>query len=340
MTARSLGGCDDRILPLAFECILAPHFIGFGFNLLHLVRLAELLEEFGWQVTEQLVCNLVAKMLGRHRGTPDGVRREAIEAYTALQAELDHIAEPDGSFDFDDDAFRRSPALGRARHRVRRRHGGSAIGRPRQPNRRHHGHARGRPHGAHAGQLQSGVVGSRCGDADGIRHPGHPPPSGYALAAKAVYHAAWQFYSDRWLNIPNRPLSRAKLNPSAATTDDVGAERAAIVDAIESIRVNDVGPLVRKHLAAGHPTGELLDEIALALLKHDTGWDILDTLRVVYDEAQTCREHPAVHQLVVGLARFTTGARRSNNSDSATRTASASPGVRRRWTCTSLRDAV
>ena len=321
VTARSLGGCDDRILPLAFECILAPHFIGFGFNLLHLVRLAELLEEFGWQVTEQLVCNLVAKMLGRHRGTPDGVRREAIEAYTALQAELDHIAEPDGSFDFDDDAFGEALLSGEL---------DTAFG-------------------AVTAALQSGVHVNRIADtmvmlaADRMaRTPvsfnpgwwdlgaemhmgsairGIHRQAGYALAAKAVYHAAWQFYSDRWLNIPNRPLSRAKLNPSAATTDDVGAERAAIVDAIESIRVNDVGPLVRKHLAAGHPTGELLDEIALALLKHDTGWDILDTLRVVYDEAQTCREHPAVHQLVVGLARFTTGARRSNNSDSATRTA-------------------
>ena len=36
-------------------------------------------------------------------------------------------------------------------------------------------------------------------------------------------------------------------------TDDAGAGRAAIVEAIASIRVNDVGPLVRKHLAAGHP---------------------------------------------------------------------------------------
>lgn len=93
------------------------------------------------------------------------------------------------------------------------------------------------------------------------------------------------------------------------------------MDAIESIRINDVGRLVAMHLAAGHPTGELLREIALALLKHDTSWDILDTLCMVFDETQACREHPEAHQLVVGLARFTTGARRSNNSDSATRTA-------------------
>ncbi len=321
VSARGMGDCDDRILPLAFECILAPHFIGFGFNLMHLVRIAELLDEFGWEVTEQLVCNLVAKMLGRHRGTPDGVRREAIEAYTALQADLDTIAEPDGSADFDEDAFGEALLSGEL---------DTAFG-------------------AVTSALKSGVHVNRIADAMvmlGADRMARTPVSfnpgwwdlgaemqmgsairgihrqaGYALAAKAAYHAAWQFYSDRWLNIPNRPLSRAKLEPSVATTADVGAERAAVVDAIESIRVNDVGPLVRKHLAAGHPTGELLDEIALALLKHDTGWDILDTLRVVYDETEACREHPAVHQLVVGLARFTTGARRSNNSDSATRTA-------------------
>ena len=321
VTARGMGDCDDRILPLAFECILAPHFIGFGFNLMHLVRIGELLDEFGWEVTEQLVCNLVAKMLGRHRGTPDGVRREAIEAFTALQADLDRIAEPDGTADFDDDAFGEALLSGEL---------DTAFG-------------------AVTSALKSGVHVNRIADAMvmlGADRMARTPVSfnpgwwdlaaemqmgsairgihrqaGYAFAAKAAYHAAWQFYSDRWLNIPNRPLSRATLDSSVATTGDAGAERAAIVDAIESIRVNDVGPLVRKHLAAGHPTGELLDEIALALLKHDTGWDILDALRVVYDETEVCREHPAVHQLVVGLARFTTGARRSNNSDSATRTA-------------------
>lgn len=35
------------------------------------------------------------------------------------------------------------------------------------------------------------------------------------------------------------------------------------MDAIESIRINDVGRLVATHMAAGHPTGELLREIAL-----------------------------------------------------------------------------
>ncbi len=320
VTARGLGGCDDRILPLAFECVLEPHFIGFGFNIAHLVRLGELLDEFGWDATEQLVCNLVAKMLGRHRGTPDGVRREAIGAYAARQADLGALIEPVDTVPFDEDAFGEALLSGDLN---------TAFD-------------------ALTAALKSGVHVDRIADtmvmlaADRMaRTPVSFNPgwwdlaaemqigsairgvhrcAGYASAAKAAYHAAWQFYSDRWLNIPNRPLSRATLDAGDETTD-ADAERAAIVDAVESIRINDVGRLVRTHLAAGHPTSELLREVALALLKHDTGWDILDTLRVVFDETEACREHPAAHQLVVGLARFTTGARRSNNSDSATRTA-------------------
>ena len=322
ITARTLGQNDDQILPLAFECILEPHFIGFGFNIPHLVRLAEVLDEFGWNVTEHLVCNLVAKMLGRHRGTPDGVRREAIEAYTNLQADLNDISEPGGSVEFDEDGFVMALLSGDL----------STV------------------FGAVSDTLQSGVHVNRIADtmvmaaADRMsRTPASYNPGwwdlgaemqmgsairgvakygGYALAAKAVYHAGWQFYGDRWLNIPNRPLSDVRLNQHASeASGDASADRKAIVDAIESIQINDVGPMVGRYLTAGHPKEELLDEIALALLKHDTGWDILDTLRVVYDESDNCRDHPAAHQLVVGLARFTTGARRSNNSESATRTA-------------------
>ncbi len=320
MTARGLGGCDDRILPLAFTCALEPHFIGFGFNIIHLVRLGELLDEFGWDVAEQLVCNLVAKMLGRHRGTPDGVRREAIAAYAALQADLGAMAEPARSAPLDEDAFGEALLSGDLN---------AAFG-------------------ALTAALQSGVHVGRIADAMvmlaadrmartpvsfnpgwwdlaaemqmGSAIRGVQRYAGYASAAKVAYHAAWRFYSNRWLNIPNRPLSKAALDKGSETTD-AAAGRAAIVDAIASIRINDVGHLVRTHVAAGHPTDELLREVALALLKHDTGWDILDTLRTVFDETEICRAHPAAHQLLVGLARFTTGARRSNNSDSATRTA-------------------
>ena len=44
-------------------------------------------------------------------------------------------------------------------------------------------------------------------------------------------------------------------------------------------------------------------------------------LYTAWTEGDGDRILPLLHQLIVGLARFTTGARRSNNSDSATRTA-------------------
>ena len=322
VTARALGGCDERIMPLAFECVLAPHFLGFGFNVLHLVRMAEILDEFGWDLAEQLVCNLAAKMLGRPRGTPDATRREAIQAYAALQPELDAIAEPEDSADYDEDAFGTALLSGELRtafdavttalragvHVDRLADTMVMLGADRMAR---------TPASLNPGWWDLGAEIQLGSAVRGVHRYGS-----YPLAAKAVYHAAWQFYGDRWLNIPNRPLSRAALEHTAVpAAADAAGVRAGVVDAIESIRVRDVGPLVAKYVAAGHPSDELLDEVALAVLRHDTGWDILDTLRAVYDEAETCKDHPAAHQLVVGLARFTTGARRSNNSESATRTA-------------------
>jgi hypothetical protein len=31
---------------------------------------------------------------------------------------------------------------------------------------------------------------------------------GFKVGAKALYHAAWQFFSDRWLNITPRSLTQ------------------------------------------------------------------------------------------------------------------------------------
>ncbi|MDE0043006.1 MAG: Rieske 2Fe-2S domain-containing protein, partial [Candidatus Poribacteria bacterium] len=61
VTARQLDGCNDKIIPLLYECVVEPYFLNRSNNQLHLGYLAELLEEFGWEVTEELVCNLAAK---------------------------------------------------------------------------------------------------------------------------------------------------------------------------------------------------------------------------------------------------------------------------------------
>jgi hypothetical protein len=65
ITARRMGGHDDNIVGLLYECAVEPHFLGHSNNLLYLGYLAELLEEFGWDEVEELVCNLAAKILAR-----------------------------------------------------------------------------------------------------------------------------------------------------------------------------------------------------------------------------------------------------------------------------------
>jgi hypothetical protein len=72
---RRLGGHDERIVPLLYECALEAFFLGHTENLPLLGYLAELLEEFGWDQAEELVCNLAAKILGRDRGAPEELQR-------------------------------------------------------------------------------------------------------------------------------------------------------------------------------------------------------------------------------------------------------------------------
>lgn len=73
ITARRLGGHDERIVPMLWECALEPFFLGHIENLPLLGYLAELLEVFGWDQAEELVCNLAAKILGRDRVAIDRI---------------------------------------------------------------------------------------------------------------------------------------------------------------------------------------------------------------------------------------------------------------------------
>jgi hypothetical protein len=88
VTARHLGGHDDRILPLLYECAVEPHFFGFAENLLFLGKLAELVEELGWERSSELVCNLSAKLLGRGRPAPERFRLEAMKIYEPIEAAM------------------------------------------------------------------------------------------------------------------------------------------------------------------------------------------------------------------------------------------------------------
>ena len=103
--------------------------------------------------------------------------------------------------------------------------------------------------------------------------------------------------------------------------DDPADARKRIVEQIESILLPEVTASINAYFRAGFDGRELLDDIAISLLKHDSGENLLSTLDIVYQELEHCSSHPAVNLLVVGIARFTTHVRKQDDNESATRTA-------------------
>ena len=322
ITARRLGGHDDKIIPLAYECVVEPFFLGHNDSLLYIGYLAELLEQFGWEVAEELVCNLTAKILGRGRGAPDEIRRDAISKLESLEDFIADLAAnpPTQTTDFDEDAFAAGVASGDLDNTF------DTI----------------------TDALKSGVEINRIvstmvllGADRMARTPASMSPgwwelgreislassirtvlrvAGFEVAAKALYHVAWEFFSNRWLNIRQMPLSAAR----GTTTSDAPNEQAAIeevINTIETVQIQEVGRMTRQYLNGRFSADRLLSELGQCILKDDKGWDILNALRTAFDEWELCKEHPARNQLLVGLARWTTDVRKNTNSDSAARTA-------------------
>ena len=322
ISARRLSGHDDKIIPLAYECVVEPFFLGHNDSLLYVGYLAELLEQFGWEVAEELVCNLTAKILGRGRGAPDEIRREAISKLESLEDFIADLAAnpPAQTTDFDEDAFAAGLVSGDLDDTF------DTI----------------------TNTLKSGVDINRIAStmvligADRMaRTPASMSPgwwelgreislassirttlrfAGFQVAAKALYHVAWEFFSNRWLNIRQMPLSASR----GATPSDASNEQEAIdevIDTIETVQIQEIGRITRQYLNSGFSADRLLSELGQCILKDDNGWDILNTLRTAFDEWKLCEDHPARNQLLVGLARWTTDVRKNTNSDSAARTA-------------------
>ena len=322
ITARRLGGHDDKIIPLAYECVVEPFFLGHNDSLLYIGYLAELLEQFGWEVSEELVCNLTAKILGRGRGAPDEIRREAISKLESLENFIADLAAnpPTQASDFDEDAFAAglvsgdlddtfntiTNALKRGVDINRIVSTMVLLGADRMAR---------TPASMSPGWWE---LGREISLASSIRTALRV--AGFQVAAKALYHVAWQFFSDRWLNIRQMPLGA----PRGTSRSDMPDEQAAIdgvINAIETIQIQEIGRLTRQYLNHGFSTDRLLSELGQCILRDDNGWDILNTLRTTFDEWQLCKGHPARNQLLVGLARWTTDVRKNTNSDSAARTA-------------------
>jgi nitrite reductase/ring-hydroxylating ferredoxin subunit len=322
ITARRLGGQDERIVPLLYECAVEPFFLGHSNNLLLLGYLAELLEEFGWDQVEELVCNLAAKIVGRDRGAPEELRLAAIKMFEPINTLIDELAStfPHDQAAYDEDAFAKALLSGdltqtfNAISDVLRARVGidrivttmvllAADRMARTPVNLNPGW----------GSLRQELMLSSS-VRTALRY------GGFKVGAKALYHAAWQFFSDRWLNITPRslaePLSAAK---SDASNEDAGLR--TVLDSIETIQVGEVGRHTREYLHAGFSGDRLLSEMGQSILRDDNGWNLVHALRVVFDEWKLCEGHPARNQLLIGLARWATDVRKRTGNQSAAQTA-------------------
>jgi nitrite reductase/ring-hydroxylating ferredoxin subunit len=327
VTARHLGGHDDRMLPLLYECAVEPHFFGFIDNLMFLGNLAELVEELGWDRSSELVCNLSGKLLGRGRPAPERFQLEAMKIYEPIEAAMKDghvIAKPAADAGYAEDALVQALGSGNldsifqgvtdvlaagvdadriittlvlvaadrmARTAVNLNPGWGALT-------------------AELNLAASLRIAKRYG--------------GPLATRKALYHAGYRHFEDRWLNITTRPLTAAGGDKTLdVKVKDEEAGIAWIQDSIESVRVNDVGNQVREYLNAGFSGDRLLHETGNTILKDDTGNFILPTLRTVFDEWENplIARHPARNQLLIGLARYATDVRRRKGSKSAALTA-------------------
>jgi len=109
LTARENDENNDRILTLLYQCVADDHFLGFPDNLTSMANLCQIVSEFGWERSQELVCNLGAKLAGRRRSEPQLFLRVAIETMKSLtpaSPESDDVrTQPAGWQGRDEDAF-------------------------------------------------------------------------------------------------------------------------------------------------------------------------------------------------------------------------------------------
>ena len=323
ITARQLGGHDEKIIPIFFECAAESSFLTHSRNLIDLVHLAEVLEKWGWEMTGELVCNLGAKIIGQGRGRPGELHREAIQKLKEIEHIFDDLPQeksPDAAVDYDEDKFSAALVSGDLDEVFDAVTEMLIAGVP-------------------IDTLATTMV-MTAGDRM-ARTPINMSPgwwdlqeemelaaaikkvqrlAGTKVAAKALYHAAWRFFSNRWLNIRHQPITEPRT-ASASKELDEDTALDAIIDNIESVRIQEIGRRTREYLNAGCSAERLMLEMGQCILKDDRGDNFLSSMYIVSDEWKRCESHPARNQLIVGLARWATDIRRNAGNDSAVQTA-------------------
>ena len=323
ITARDLGGHDEKIIPLFFACAAEPFFLSHTNNFIYLSHLAELQEQFGWELTGELVCSLGAKILGQGRGRPGELHREAIQKLEEIDHIFDELPQEtltESSVDYDEDKFSAALVSGDLDEVFDAVTEMLTAGVP-------------------INTLATTMV-MTAGDRM-ARTPVNMSPGwwdlqeemelgstvrkvlrygGTKVAAKALYHAAWRFFNNRWLNIRHQPITELRTSATPKVLDEDTA-LSEILEAIESVRIQEIGRRTREYLNAGCSAERLMVEMGLCILKDDRGDNLLSSINIVSEEWKRCETHPARNQLIVGLARWATDIRRNAGNDSAVQTA-------------------
>ena len=312
-------GDAEKLRPLLFECAVEPHFIDLSHIPLYVSYLSEVIDEFGWERASELVFYLGAQLIGHRPDEPERYRRDAIQIMRQMLPTLEN-ANLEQTDEFDEDAF--VEALTSVNLQ--------------------------RSFGAVQTVLTDGVKLERLITtlvllaADRMAHTPVNVDAGWEnlttelnlaaslrsaqqvggnkVAAKGVFHVAWQIFADRWINIPARPLSQP-LNQEKLDVANEAEGIKHIVDTIETLNVQEVGTQVLGYLNAGYCAERLIEQIGHTALWDDTGSEVLPTLRTVFEEWKRAEGHPAQSQLLVGLARYITDIRSNTDNKSAATTA-------------------
>ena len=321
-------GDGAKIIPLLYECIVQPYFLGFSSNLVSLAYMAELVDTFGWESSSELVFYLGANLVGQGRSEPERFRRDAVNRMNEILPTLKSLDDIAGngqvnedslcdaltgvnivrSFDALEDELTNNANLDRlittlvllAADRMART-----------------------PISVDAGWEN---LSTELNMASALRMAKRN--AGEYVATRGLFHTAFQVFSGRWINLEYRNIGE-ELSPVPvpATTEDDGLE--VILNSIQTLNVEEVGDQVLGYLQAGYSGDRLLHHIGKAILRDDTGQLVLPTLRTVFEEWDNCSSgneklganHPSRFQLLVGLARYATDVRSNTDDTSAAFTA-------------------
>ncbi|MDE0323347.1 MAG: Rieske (2Fe-2S) protein [Candidatus Poribacteria bacterium] len=312
-------GDADKLCPLLFECAVEPHFIDAPHIPLYVSYLSEVIDEFGWEHASELFFYLGAELVGHRPDDPERYRRDAIQLMQQILPTIEGAALEQTS-EFDEDAFVEaltSVNLQRSFEAVQAVLTDGVkleelitslvlLAADRMAN---------TPVNVDAGWENLTTELNLAASLRSAQRVG-----GNEVAAKGIFHVAWQIFADRWINIPARALSQP-LNQEKLDAPNEAEGIKHIIDTIETLDVQNVGPQVLGYLNAGYSAERLLEEIGHTVLWDDTGSEVLPTLRTVFEEWKHAEGHPAQPQLLIGLARYVTDIRSNTDNKSAATTA-------------------